>query len=72
MQFGKVLHRILDRGLDWKPMKPIKVVRYSGDEILACFNTPSPPAKFKETYVVNTATMYPNKGFLVTDANGVV
>ncbi|HFD2747229.1 TPA: hypothetical protein ACF20S_002915, partial [Klebsiella quasipneumoniae subsp. similipneumoniae] len=26
MQFGKVLHRILDRGLDWKPMKPIKVV----------------------------------------------
>lgn len=72
MQFGKVLHRILDRGLDWKPMKPIKVVRYSDDEILACFNTPSPPAKFKETYVVNTATMYPNKGFLVTDANGVV
>ncbi|MCS5985031.1 hypothetical protein LNO19_22590 [Klebsiella quasipneumoniae subsp. similipneumoniae] len=62
MQFGKVLHRILDRGLDWKPMKPIKVVRYSDDEILACFNTPSPPAKFKETYVVNTATMYPNKG----------
>ena len=72
MQFGKVLHRILDRGLDWKPMKPIKVVRYSDDEILACFNTPSPPAKFKETYVVNTATIYPNKGFLVTDANGVV
>ncbi|HDU4809995.1 TPA: hypothetical protein RFT97_001074 [Klebsiella pneumoniae subsp. pneumoniae] len=72
MQFGKVLHRILDRGLDWKPMKPIKVARYSDDEILACFNTPSPPAKFKETYVVNTATMYPNKGFLVTDANGVV
>ncbi|VGJ96831.1 hypothetical protein [Klebsiella pneumoniae] len=72
MQFSKVLHRILDRGLDWKPMKPIKVVRYSDDEILACFNTPSPPAKFKETYVVNTATMYPNKGFLVTDANGVV
>lgn len=72
MQFGKVLHRILDRGTDWKPLKPIKVVRYSDDEILVSFNTPSPPLQFKEAYVVNTPTMYPNKGFLVKDANGAV
>ncbi|HBR0090266.1 TPA: hypothetical protein L9G83_005535 [Klebsiella pneumoniae] len=72
MQFGKVLHRILDRGTDWKPLKPIKVVRYSDDEIMVSFNTPSPPLQFKEAYVVNTPTMYPNKGFLVKDANGAV
>lgn len=72
MQFGKVLHRILDRGIDWKPMKPIKAVRYSDDEVLLSFLTPSPPAQFKETYVVNTATMYPNKGFLAKDDIGVV
>lgn len=72
MQFGKVLHRILDRGTDWKPLKPIKAVRYSDREIIVSFLTPSPPLQFKESYVVNTATLYPNKGFLVKDANGVV
>ncbi|HBV3088031.1 TPA: hypothetical protein MDT89_005392 [Klebsiella pneumoniae] len=53
-------------------MKPIKAVRYSDDEVLLSFLTPSPPAQFKETYVVNTATMYPNKGFLAKDDIGVV
>lgn len=72
MQFGKVLHRILDRGMDWKPLKPIKAVRYSDKEIIVSFLTPSPPLQFKESYVVNISTQYPNKGFLVKDANGVV
>lgn len=72
MQFGKVLHRILDRGVDWKPLKPIKVVRYADDEILVNFLTLSPPLKFSDAYVVNAATTYANKGFLVKDANGVV
>ncbi|HDW3814560.1 TPA: hypothetical protein RMS01_005669, partial [Klebsiella pneumoniae] len=62
MQFGKVLHRILDRGMDWKPLKPIKAVRYSDKEIIVSFLTPSPPLQFKESYVVNISTQYPNKG----------
>lgn len=72
MQFGKVLHRILDRGIDWKPLKPIKLIRYSSDEIIINFLTPSPPLQFKEAYDVNAAKMYPNKGFTVKDVNGVV
>ncbi|EPG4245238.1 hypothetical protein HPN05_01035 [Klebsiella pneumoniae] len=72
MQFGKVLHRILDRGIDWKPLKPIKLIRYSSDEIIINFMTPSPPLQFKEVYDVNVAKMYQNKGFTVKDDNGVV
>ncbi|MGY8018536.1 hypothetical protein L1Q24_27695, partial [Klebsiella pneumoniae] len=72
MQFGKVLHRILDRGIDWKPLKPIKLIRYSSDEIIINFMTPSPPLQFKEAYDVNVAKMYQNKGFTVKDDNGVV
>ncbi|HBY5655657.1 TPA: hypothetical protein MIY62_04545 [Klebsiella pneumoniae] len=72
MQLGKVLHRILDRGIDWKPLRPVKLIRYSSDEIIINFLTPSPPLQFKDAYDVNTAKMYPNKGFTVKDDNGVV
>lgn len=72
MQFGKVMHRILDRGISWEPVRPIKAIRYSDSEIIVNFNTPSPPLQFKDAYVVNTPTMYTNKGFLVKDLNGIV
>lgn len=65
MQFGKVMHRILDRGIDWKPLHPLSAV-YSGKEIYINFHVPNPPLKFKEIYDVNTSQLYTNKGFRVT------
>ncbi|HDG7827903.1 TPA: hypothetical protein PCJ94_001760 [Klebsiella quasipneumoniae] len=65
MQFGKVMHRILDRGIDWKPLHPLSAV-YSGREIYINFHVPNPPLQFKEIYDVTTAQLYANKGFRVT------
>lgn len=65
MQFGKVEHRIIDRGIDWKPLQPLSAV-YSGREIYINFHVPNPPLQFKEIYDVNTAQLYANKGFRVT------
>ena len=63
-QFGKVLHRIVDRGQDWKPLKPISA-KILDNEILVNFCVPIPPLKFKEIYDVLTTTTYANKGFAV-------
>ncbi|MFL3339462.1 hypothetical protein ACJ0NE_15135 [Klebsiella oxytoca] len=65
MQFGKVLHRIIDRGINWKPVKPLSAV-YAGNSIYNNFHAPCYPIIFKECYDANTAKLYPNKGFRVT------
>lgn len=68
MQFGKVESRVIDRGIDWKPLQPLSAV-YSGREIYINFHVPNPPLQFKETYDVNTAQLYANKGFRVTSGS---
>lgn len=65
MFYGKVLHRIIDRGIDWKPVQPLSTV-YFGNSIYNNFHAPCYPIIFKECYDANTAKMYPNKGFRVT------
>lgn len=63
-QFGKVLHRIVDRGQDWKPLKPISA-KILDNEILVNFSVPVAPLQFKEIYSNFVATTYANKGFAV-------
>lgn len=64
MYFGKVLHQVIDRGIDWKPLQPHKAVVYE-DEVFVHFLVPSPPLQFKESYAQLAATTYTNKGFRV-------
>ncbi|WP_343558245.1 hypothetical protein [Klebsiella aerogenes] len=65
MQFGKVEHRIIDRGVDWKPLQPLSAVYY-GRDIYINFHVPNPPLQFKGIYDANTSQLYANKGFRVT------
>ncbi|HHJ4501952.1 TPA: SwmB domain-containing protein [Raoultella ornithinolytica] len=68
MFYGKLMHRILDRGIDWKPLQPLSAV-YSGREIYINFHVPNPPLQFKDAYDVTTAQLYANKGFRVTSGS---
>lgn len=66
MQFGKVLHRVLTLGQDWKPLSPIRATRL-GRQILIDFHVPEPPLVFDAAYVEFVATDYAAKGFAVFD-----
>lgn len=69
MQFGKVLHQVLDLGRGWLPLHPIQAT-WRGAEVLIDFHVPQPPLQFQNTYTVLTATDYTAKGFRVTDDDG--
>lgn len=69
MYFGRVLHQILDRGVDWKPLQPYKAVVHN-DEVFIHFLVPSPPLIFKNYYRGLVSTANTNKGFRV-EVNGV-
>ena len=70
-QFGKVLSRILIRGEMWRPLSPIEI-QHRGREALILFHVPAPPLVFDMPYVINTATDYPQKGFVAEDASGTL
>lgn len=71
MQFGKVMHQVLDLGRGWKPLHPIRAT-YRGTQVLVDFHVPAPPLQFQPCYVETTATTYAAKGFKVTDDAGTV
>lgn len=71
MQFGKVLHQVLDLGRGWLPLHPIQAT-WRGSEVLIDFHVPQPPLQFQAAYSVLTATTYAAKGFRVTDDDGAV
>ncbi|CAN7332488.1 hypothetical protein LJR143_001683 [Pseudoxanthomonas sp. LjRoot143] len=70
-QFGKVWHRVVALGQDWKPLSPISAIKRSR-EILISFHVPVAPLTFDLPYVQTTATDFPFKGFEVLDVNGNV
>lgn len=61
-------HVVLD-GKNWSPLQPTKITQ-NGKKIIVDFYVPVPPLNFAATYVVNAATLYPAKGFKVTDTVG--
>lgn len=69
MQFGKVMHRVLDLGQGWMPVHPLRAT-YRGTQVLIDFHVPHPPLQFQDAYVALTATSYAAKGFKVTDDAG--
>lgn len=71
MQFGKVMHQVLDLGRGWLPVHPIRVT-YRGNQVLAEFHVPHPPLQFQSCWVGTTATDYTDKGFKVTDDSGTL
>ncbi|HBS7471430.1 TPA: hypothetical protein MAQ95_000331 [Klebsiella pneumoniae] len=71
MQFGKVLHRAIDRRQNWRPLQPLSVT-LSGTFLRADFLVWSPPLQFRSCYVGSSPTMYTAKGFRVTDDAGDV
>lgn len=70
-QLGKVLHRVVTLGQNWKPLSPRRVTVHE-QEILLDFHVPCPPLVFDTPYVVLAANNYTDKGFRVIDSVGVV
>lgn len=71
MQFGKVLHRAIDRRQNWRSLQPLSVT-LSGTFLRADFLVWSPPLQFRSCYVGSSPTTYAAKGFRVTDDAGDV
>lgn len=71
MQFGKVLHRAIDRRQNWRPLQLLSVT-LSGTFLRADFLVWSPPLQFRSCYVGSSPTTYAAKGFRVTDDAGDV
>ncbi|CAN7388918.1 hypothetical protein LJR143_002176 [Pseudoxanthomonas sp. LjRoot143] len=63
-QFGKVWHRVVELGQDWKPLSPLRAVR-DGLHVYVSFHVPAPPLQFGMPYVLLAETNYANKGFEV-------
>ena len=71
MQMGKVFHRVVTLGQDWKPLSP-RNITVGGREVLIDFHVPYPPLAFDRPYVSLGTVDYPAKGFKVTDDSGAV
>lgn len=71
MQLGKVLHRVVTLGQDWKPLSPRNVTIHE-KEILIDFHVPCPPLAWDKPYVGLVATDYIDKGFRVKDSSGTL
>ncbi|MFJ3002207.1 hypothetical protein [Serratia liquefaciens] len=68
-QIGKVIHQVADRRLDSFPLHPISAT-FSGREVLTDHLVWCPPLQWRETFSGIVPTMYPNKGYRVSDAVG--
>jgi hypothetical protein len=70
-QLGKVYHKVVNQGQDWRPLSPIRT-NLIGQAVYIDFHVPEPPLVFDLPYVIGSATDYEDKGFKVTDDNGQV
>lgn len=68
---AKVTHKVLHEGQAWEPLRPIRIEQV-GRAIYVDFHVPEPPLVWAQPYVFNAATDIADKGFKVTDANGIV
>jgi hypothetical protein len=68
-QFGKVMHRVLDRGEGFKPLHPLRAT-HRGHQVLIDFHVPHPPLVFGPCHVRTRPTTWPDGGFSVFDETG--
>ncbi|HEM8504420.1 TPA: hypothetical protein U2Q41_001152 [Citrobacter koseri] len=71
VQIAKVMHQVIDKGVNWKPLQPLSV-SLSNDKVVVRYGVPYPPLKFTEAYVKYDPVMYDDKGFTLYDSNGRV
>ena len=70
-QFGKVMHRVLTLGEDWRPLHPVAAT-VDGADLLVRFAVPVPPLAWGRPFAGHRAVEVADLGFTVTDAEGVV
>lgn len=70
-QNAKVLHRMLNLGQGWEPLRPYRAF---GQEIyvLITFHVPVPPVQFDDPYESYTKLVLKNKGIIIKDVGGVI
>lgn len=66
MQIAKIWHKVVERGEDWQPVRPIRIIA-NKNEIFIFYHVPEPPLVFAPVYVRSTPTMAKDYGFRVTD-----
>ena len=66
MQIAKVWHKVVERGEDWQPVRPVRIIT-NKNEIYVFYHVPEPPLVFAPVYVRSTQTMVKDYGFRVTD-----
>ena len=71
LQFGKVMHKVLDKGEGWKPLYPTRA-SFRDNQILVEFHVPEPPLAFDLPYFITTPTDYDAKGFNPYDDFGAI
>ena len=70
-QFGKVMHRVLSLGQDWKPLHP-QWTALDGRRLLVHFHVPAPPLAWGRPFAGHRAVSPADQGFTVVDDTGVV
>ncbi len=70
-QFGKVLHAVLDRGEDWRPLHPGGVARVA-DSLRLTFHVPVPPLQWGRPFAGQVRQDVADRGFSIFDENGIV
>ncbi|MCW3475343.1 hypothetical protein [Limobrevibacterium gyesilva] len=71
VQFGKVMHRVLTLGEDWKPLHPLRAV-LDDRSLRVTFHVPVPPLAWGRPFIGHRAAEIADKGFSVVDDAGVV
>ncbi|MCF7063753.1 hypothetical protein L4N02_16725 [Klebsiella variicola] len=67
---AKAVHKVM-QGYEHATFR-INSVRHRNNELIVGFNVPVPPLKFRDAYIKQTATMFNDKGFTVTDSTGTL
>ncbi len=70
-QFGKVMHRVLNRGEAWKPLHPL-AVRREGQVVRLHFHVPVPPLAWGKPFRQRVQVAPRDGGFTLVDAAGEV
>lgn len=68
---AKVYEHVVIRGLEWKPLHPLKAT-VSGNAVTIDFHVPHPPLEFDVAYDANVQDMYEHKGFRLTGGSSQV
>jgi hypothetical protein len=70
-QIGKTMARVMLNGM-YASACYVKRATFLGNSVLIDLNVPAPPLILGDAYVQYVKTVYPNLGFIVSDASGLV